>query len=67
MIKPIIMIMVGRGHFTAIPDMPLPVDIENKTGYNLEVEVLCWSQGRVSIIIRELPDGQQPDNRHSGA
>lgn len=51
MVKPIIMQMDERGYYTVLPDVSFPIDIENKTGIKLDIEITTYQQGRVSIRI----------------
>jgi hypothetical protein len=44
--------MDERGYYTFYPEPTFPVDVENKTGHQIDVEIHTFQQGRIAIILR---------------
>lgn len=51
--KVITLQMPTNGHWCAYSNLSLPIDVENKSGHPLEIEVHTHIQGRIAVIIRE--------------
>lgn len=52
--------MEGRGYYTFFPKAYIPVDVENKTGIAMEIEIHTFQQGRLAIILRPITEIYQP-------